>query len=214
MFTGLIEEVGKLQEVVKNGKGYRIKVQCNKVLEDIKIGASISTNGICLTVVEYGDNYYKADIMDVTAKLTGIHSITPGSLINLERALLPTDRLGGHILQGHVDCGGRVERITYGDNLFLLEISVPSEYVKYIVSKGSIGVNGISLTVAEISGNIFTLSIIPETLRETNLKELKEGDIVTVECDIIGKYVEKLMVQADDTKEKGITEEFLKKYDF
>ena len=196
MFTGIVEEIGK----IKSFDGKRLVVECSIVLDGTKLGDSIAINGCCQTVVEIGNNYFSADVSSETLKIT--KGFKTGEKVNLERALTPQTRMGGHIVQGHIDGVAKY----LGDMRF----EVSSELNKYIVYKGSITVNGVSLTVSKSEKNIFSVAIIPHTLENTNLKDLRIGDFVNIETDILGRYVEKFL----STQNNNITEDFLKENGF
>lgn len=196
MFTGIVEETG----FIKSFDGHKLIVECSKVLENTQIGDSIAIDGCCQTVVEMSLNTFSADVSAETLKIT--KGFTTGECVNLERALTPQTRMGGHIVQGHIDGTGKY----LGDMTF----EVPKELDKYIVYKGSITVNGVSLTVSKNQNNTFSVAIIPHTLENTNLKYLKIGDLVNIETDILGRYVEKFL----STKNNNITEDFLKENGF
>lgn len=196
MFTGIVEEIGK----IKSFDGKRLVVECSKVLEGTRLGDSISINGCCQTVVSMSSNSFSADVSAETLRVT--KGFKAGENVNLERALTPQTRMGGHIVQGHVDGVARY--------LGEMRFEVPKELDKYIVYKGSITVNGVSLTVSRSEGNTFCVAIIPHTLENTNLKDLKTGDLVNIETDILGRYVEKFL----STKDNNLTEDFLKENGF
>lgn len=188
MFTGIAEELGKVVEFRQNSSTTKVKIACKKVLEDTKLGDSIMTDGVCLTVTELTDSYYKADIMAESLRKTKFDRSLLGKEVNLERALRFSDRLDGHIVQGHVDGVGRL--ISINKNVYRFKTS--RDISKYIVNKGSIAIDGISLTVSFEQGDIFEVSLIPETLARTNLKNKKVGDLVNLETDIFSRIVEKL----------------------
>ncbi len=193
MFTGLIEEIGKLALIENIPGGKRIKIYASKILCDAKVDDSICVNGVCLTVTRYENDHFWVDAVGDTLDKTTISKLRTGAELNLERALRLSDRLGGHILQGHANGIGSVTQITkLGENYFM-EITVPAEFEKYIIQEGSIAVDGISLTIARLNGNKVGLSVIPHTWNGTNLKSRKIGDNVNIEVDIIAKYVEKLL---------------------
>ena len=192
MFTGLVEEVGK----VRNISGSDLTVSCFEVLKGTKLGDSISINGCCQTVVSMTNDSFTVNVSDETFGITNFKYLKSGEEVNLERALTPTTRMGGHIVQGHVDCLAKY----LGDMKFEVEDS------KYIVYKGSIAVNGVSLTVASLENNVFSVAIIPHTLDNTNFKNLKVGDLVNIETDILGRYVEKFLSTGNNSK---IDENFL-----
>ncbi len=188
MFTGIAEELGIVKEFKQKSDTVEIKISCKKVLEDTKLGDSIMTDGVCLTVTEMADSYYKADIMNESLKKTKFDRSLLGKEVNLERALRFSDRLDGHIVQGHVDGVGRL--ISINKNVYRFKTT--REIGKYIVNKGSITIDGISLTVSYEQDDIFEVSLIPETLSRTNLKNRRVGDLVNLETDILSRIVEKL----------------------
>lgn len=196
MFTGIVEEIGK----IKSFNGEKLVVECKKVLENTQLGDSIAIDGCCQTVVDLTSNTFSTDVSPETLRI--IKGFKAGELVNLERALTPQSRMGGHIVQGHVDGVARY--------LGEMRFEVPKELDKYIVYKGSITINGVSLTVAQNERNTFAVAIIPHTLENTNLKTLKTGDFVNIETDIVGRYVEKFL----STKDNNLTEDFLKENGF
>ena len=212
MFTGIVEEVGTVAALEKRGEKIVLRVMAQTVLEDTKIGDSIATNGVCLTVTSMAEGSFTADMMTVTAKKSALDQLRPGSAVNLERALLPTSRMGGHIVQGHVDTVGKVEGIEPNEGGYLLHIGVEPHWAPYFVAQGSVTLNGVSLTLARAGRHDFSVSLIPETLRSTNLGELKPGDPITVEFDIVGKY---LLRQNDVAEEaSSLDMNFLRKHGF
>lgn len=215
MFTGLIEEVGEIRNIKQGSKSCILTIGCKDVLENTKVGDSIAVNGVCLTVTTLGAGEYTADVMSETIQRSSLGQLKPGTKVNLERAMAADGRFGGHIVSGHIDGTGTVEEIVWDDNAVWYTISAKPALLRYIVEKGSIAIDGISLTVAYVDDHCFKVSIIPHTRQETNLTEKKIGSIVNLECDVIGKYVEKLMQpKEEEKKESRITEEFLKKYGF
>lgn len=188
MFTGIAEELGMVKEFKQKSDTVEIKISCQKVLEDTKLGDSIMTDGVCLTVTEMTDSYYKADIMNESLKKTKFDRSLLGKEVNLERALRFSDRLDGHIVQGHVDGVGRL--ISINKNVYRFKTT--RDIGRYIVNKGSIAIDGISLTVSYEQDDIFEVSLIPETLSRTNLKNRRVGDLVNLETDILSRIVEKL----------------------
>lgn len=188
MFTGISTELGKLAEFRQKSDHVEVKIICSGVLEDLKIGDSIMTDGVCLTVKEFGPDYYKADLMKESLDKTKFDSSLLGKFVNLERALRFSDRLDGHIVQGHVD--GVAKLIGINKNVY--RFKTDRKICKYIVNKGSVCIDGISLTVSAESADIFEVSLIPETITNTNFKYKKIGDAVNIETDIIGRFVEKL----------------------
>ena len=218
MFTGLIEEVGTIQNVRRGARSCVLTIGCKKVLEGSQIGDSIAVNGVCLTVTNMGGSYYTADGMAETMNRSSLRQLSTGASVNLERAMPANGRFGGHIVSGHIDGTGTVQSIEPDDNAIWYTIAAKPNLLRYIVEKGSITIDGISLTVAYVDEHCFKVSIIPHTQQVTALHDRGVGDIVNLECDIIGKYVEKLLQPAaaeeETKKEIGITEDFLKKYGF
>lgn len=195
MFTGISTELGKVQEFRQKSDHVEVKISCREVLEDLKLGDSIMTDGVCLTVKEYGPDYYKADLMKESLDKTKFSPAILGKYVNLERALRFSDRLDGHIVQGHVDGIGKL----IGINKNVYRFKTDRKICKYIVNKGSVCIDGISLTVSAESVETFEVSLIPETIANTNFKYKKIGDAVNIETDIIGRFVEKLY--KNDSKE-------------
>lgn len=193
MFTGIIEELGKVISVSKIDKSMKLKVGCHKVTDNILIGDSVAVNGVCLTVTAFGSDYFEADISYETIDVTSLKNVKSGSYVNLERALTLSSRLGGHIVQGHVDGLGKILSITKYGSSYILKISYPSEISNYIVQKCSIAVDGISLTVAKMDSNSFEVAVIPHTFENTVLKYKNSGDTVNLESDILSRYVEKML---------------------
>ncbi|CUT03391.1 riboflavin synthase [Candidatus Kryptobacter tengchongensis] len=195
MFTGIIEEVGKVKSVVQKGKARVFAISSEKLLNDIKIGDSVAVNGVCLTVFEKLNEYFKVEAVEETIKKTNLGNLKTGDRVNLELSLKLGDRLGGHIVLGHVDTTGVIENILKLKNSWIFEIKFPSEFRKYIIPKGSIAVDGISLTIAEVDDGKFKVSIIPFTWENTNLKFKRSGDRVNLEFDFFGKYIESFLKQ-------------------
>ena len=193
MFTGLVEEVGKVRGILKRSGGVQLRVECSKVIEDSKVGDSICVNGVCLTVVEVKGSSLTFFLSPETLKRSSLYLLKVGDFVNLERALKLSDRLGGHILQGHVDATTKVTGIKREGESFRFTFALPRNFAHLLVEKGSIGVDGISLTVASISPNSFSVAVIPHTYENTNLKLKRTGDLVNLEFDIIGKYVERML---------------------
>ena len=203
MFTGIIEETGKIKSLNTNS----VTIFANKVLQDIRIGDSIAVNGICLTVTDFDKTSFSADVSKETFKVTNFYSLKLNSLVNLERAMRLQDRFGGHIVSGHIDCTATV---LYNKSLIdfnELTIKLNEDYSKYIVKKGSICINGVSLTVNSIENNVLSVMLIPQTLSNTNLLSLEVNDIVNIETDILAKYLEKIQNKGNSTSH--ITEELL-----
>lgn len=217
MFTGIIEEIGEIQSIKKGDKSSRLSIKANKVLRDTKIGDSISTNGVCLTVTSISSSKFEADVMAETLRKSNLGDLKPLDKVNLERALSIKGRLGGHIVSGHIDGVGKIVSFTKEDNAVWITIKAPFEILKYVVLKGSIAIDGVSLTVAYVDDERFKVSIIPHTGEETILLNKKTGETVNLECDVIGKYVEKLLKldgKKAEVKENTITEDFLKNNGF
>lgn len=193
MFTGIIEEVGRIEKVVSGQKSSRIRVRAKKVLEDTILGDSIAVCGVCLTVTQLDREWFDADVMAETMRRTKLGDFKPGSLVNLERALQLKSRLGGHMVSGHIDGVGTIRSMEKEENAVWLTISASQSLLRYIIEKGSVAIDGASLTVAYVDDFLFKVSIIPHTADQTTLLRLKIGEKVNLECDIIGKYVEKLL---------------------
>lgn len=193
IFTGLIIEIGRVRSVDRRADGAYLVIQAQKVLEGTRIGDSISINGVDLTVVAMGKDFFEADASVETLKRSTLGGFRPGIRVNLERALAVGERLGGHMVQGHVDGTGELLSVTPEGNSYRMRFRFPRELGRYIAMKGSITVDGISLTVAGLGGDWFEVAIIPHTWRETILSELKNGDGVNLEVDVLAKYVERLM---------------------
>ena len=208
MFTGIIEETGRVKTITQN----RITVEAKIVTEGTKPGDSIAVNGVCLTVTKIGKDFFDADISPETLSVTALDNLKSGSLINLERAVQVGARLGGHIVTGHVDGTGSGKYIKKEGGFYNIAIEIPSELTKYVVKKGSITVNGMSLTVADINTDIVSIAVIPHTFENTNLKNLQVGENVNIETDILAKYVEKFLSTSDN--KSGISMEFLMKHGF
>lgn len=215
MFTGIIEEIGTVRAIMKSEKGARISIDARKVLEDVKLGDSICTNGACLTVTDFTASNFTVDVMAETIRRSNLGALSPGAQVNLERAMKASDRFGGHIVSGHIDGTGKIINIQKEDNAVWVTISADRGILKYIISKGSIAIDGISLTVAYVDDSSFRVSIIPHTKEETTLLRKKIGDAVNLECDLVGKYIEKLMSYGDDKQAKsGIDMDLLRNNGF
>jgi riboflavin synthase len=193
MFTGLVEETGIVLNKVKTGDAYQLSFKANVVMSDLKIGSSIAINGCCLTVVKLDADSFTVDTIEETLKKTNLGALQNGQRVNLERSLKADARLGGHFVLGHVDTTGKVEEIKELSNSHFLTISFPSSFCKYLIYVGSVAIDGISMTVAEIKGNSFSVGIIPHTWQETVLSDKKTGDTVNLEFDVLGKYVDRIM---------------------
>ena len=202
MFTGIIEELGTLKSL----NGGRIEITCAKILEDIKIGDSICTNGICLTVTDFAENYFAADVMPETFRKTSLENLNIGGAVNLERAMKVGDRFGGHIVSGHIDGVGKISNIRTDGNAIFINISAESKLLKQIAAKGSVALDGISLTVVDADTENFSVSMIPHTRAVTNFKFKRVGSVVNIETDILAKYIERLMTFKTSSE---ITKDFL-----
>ncbi len=214
MFTGIVEEVGTISGIRRGAHSAVLTIACEKVLEGTKIGDSIAVNGICLTVTSLAAGSFTADVMHETLNRSSLAQCTSGSHVNLERAMAADGRFGGHIVSGHVDGTGCVTRLRRDDTAIWYTVACEPALLRYIVEKGSITIDGISLTVADVTEHDFSISAIPHTVAQTVLRERHEGDTVNLECDIIGKYVEKLLKPADTPAKSSITREFLAEYGF
>jgi riboflavin synthase len=197
VFTGIVEELGVVQGLEDQGDAVRLTVRGPHVLGEAALGDSIAVNGCCLTVAERDQDTFTTDVMRETLDKTSLGVLEPGSRVNLERAVTPQTRLGGHIVQGHVDGTGTLVRRTPSEHWELVEVSLPADLARYLVPKGSVTVDGISLTVVEVRENSFTVSLIPETLARTTLGFKQPGDPVNLEVDVIAKYVERLLTHDD-----------------
>lgn len=210
MFTGLIQEIGEVISISSMEKSIKIKIKANKVLKEIKLGDSIATNGVCLTVIEYSDNYFVADCMFETMKRSNLKNLTVGAKINLEKSLTLATPLGGHLVTGDVDCEGEIISIIKEGIAKIYEINVDRKYMKYIVEKGRVTIDGASLTVMLLKDNSFGVSLIPHSQEAITLGLKKVGDKVNVETDLVGKYIERFIFFAnEEKKESKITKGFL-----
>lgn len=214
MFTGIVEELGKIKSFERFSNGAELTVECKDILSDIKIGDSICVNGVCQTVTEFNSTSFSVMLSDETLNVTNFSDTKQGDYVNLERALALNSRLGGHIVSGHIDCTGRLISLKKLSNFYNLEFEIPQENSKYVVYKGSVTIDGISLTVAEVNENRLTVAIIPHTYENTVLKYLKTRDSVNIETDILAKYVEKLLGFKDNKTKDTINMEFLKENGF
>lgn len=210
MFTGIVEEMGTVRRLNQSPNRCELELSASKVLEGTQIGDSIAVNGVCLTVIRLGEEHFTADVMPETLRRSNLGQLKPGSKVNLERAMAANGRFGGHIVAGHIDGTGKILAMQPEGNAVLVTISATPELLRYVVEKGSIAIDGISLTVAKVSHTDFTVSLIPHTGEETTLLRHRPGEIVNLETDIIGKYVEKLM----QPKSGGVTMELLQQNGF
>ena len=198
MFTGIIEEVGHVKSLHRGAKSFTLEIEAEKVLEGTLVGDSIATNGVCLTVTSLTGHGFTADVMPETVSRTALGELVSGSPVNLERALSLQTRLGGHIVSGHIDGTGRITDRRQDDTALWLTIECDSKLLRYIIEKGSVTLQGVSLTVARVDARSFAVSLIPHTQAATTLHQAKVGDLVNIENDIIAKYVEKLLGKAPD----------------
>ncbi len=207
MFTGICEECGSIRQITDTGGGRRLTIKAAVVLDGSKVGDSIAVDGICLTATSLGKDFFTADVSEETLRYTVLGQKRPGDTVNLERALRVGDRLGGHIVAGHVDGTGKVKRIERDGDSYLYTFTADKNNMHFIIKKGSITVNGISLTVAELTDDDFSIEVIPHTLSVTNIGRLKPGDTVNLENDMIGKYVEHFL--SEKNERHGLTYEML-----
>lgn len=217
LFTGIVEEIGTVRSIQNGHLSSRLTIDADVVLEDVHEGDSICVNGVCLTVTSYGKGVFTADVMGETLRRSSLGALIKGSHVNLERALSLTSRLGGHIVSGHIDATGTIVSVRKEATAHWFTIEASDKLLRYIVEKGSIAIDGISLTVASVDEKSFQVSIIPHTSQHTTLLEKKAGDIVNLECDLIGKYVEKLMQKTKEEPNQsstGLTTGFLAQHGF
>lgn len=220
MFTGIIEEIGEVSSIKKGAQSAVITIRAKKVLEDMHLGDSVSVNGVCLTTVFIDKSAYSADVMHETLRRTNLGELKGGSRVNLERAMAADGRFGGHMVAGHVDGTGTISSMTKDDNAIWITVDTEPSILKYIIEKGSIAIDGISLTVASVTDKNFSVSVIPHTGLHTTLLDKKPGDTVNLENDLVGKYVEKLLhfggekETGTEAKKSKITMEFLADHGF
>ena len=215
MFTGLIEDKGTVLTLKKGAKAAEIAVRSEKITGDLHTGDSVSVNGVCLTVTRIRDDVFYVDAVPETMNRSNLGGLSTGSPVNLERALKVGDRLGGHMVSGHVDALGTIQHIEKDENAVWFTMKMDSENIKYLVPKGSVAVDGISLTVVDVVGETFTVSVIPLSLKETILSNKAVGDTVNIECDMTAKYIERFFTwKSSKTDKKGISMDDLTKYGF
>ena len=215
MFTGIIEEAGIVQGINRGVNSTVLTIKGDIIFEDLKLGDSVSVNGVCLTASSLSGNSFSADVMNETLRRSSINSLKVGSKVNLERAMIADGRFGGHIVSGHIDGTGSIDEIRNDGNALVYKIKAPAGIMKYIVEKGSAAIDGVSLTVTSVAEEFFEVSIIPHTVKLTILSEKSVGDIVNIENDIIGKYTERLMgFQRTEKSKSNITMEFLTEYGY
>lgn len=213
MFTGIVEEIGIIKQIKNNSLGLDIDIQANEIFSDLKIGDSVSVNGCCQTVTKISNNIFSIQAVSETVNLTNFKDLKINSEVNLERALTLNSRLGGHIVSGHIDGIGKVISIENRGNSIIFQIYAPENIMKYLIYKGSVTINGVSLTICELNQDNFKVSIIPHTFANTTFKDLKINSEVNLEPDILAKYIEKLLGKQDNAK-KEITLEFLQENGF
>lgn len=214
MFTGIIEEIGYVKRINQQSRSAQIEIKADKVLGDVAVGDSIAVNGVCLTVVAFDSQHFTADVMPETVSKTNLRELKPGSPVNLERALQLGGRLGGHIVQGHVDAIGTIVEKQILEIAIIYRIATEPELLQYVVPKGSVAIDGISLTVVDVFQDSFTVSLIPHTAHETVLGEKKPGDRVNLESDIIGRYVKHLMNRNHGEERQALNLSFLAEHGF
>jgi riboflavin synthase len=215
MFTGIIEAIGRIKKIEPVGGDMRLHVDAGSLdMSDVQLGDSIAVNGVCLTAIEFDNKHFVADVSNETIALTSLKDLATGSEVNLEKALLPTTRLGGHLVSGHVDGLGEVLAIKEASRSIQLLIRAPEELKHYIAMKGSICIDGTSLTVNKITNNDFEINIVPHTQQRTIIKNYKPGTKINLEVDLIARYLERLLMKQDDTENSGITLETLAKAGF
>lgn len=205
MFTGIVEEIGTVSSVTPGATSLQLTIQCTKVLTDVNKGDSIAVNGVCLTVADYTDRYFTADVMPETVKATTLHELRSGSAVNLERAMAANGRFGGHFVSGHVDGTGEVVSVQQKENAIYMEIGISSELLNYFIPKGSVTVDGTSLTVFGITDRGFIISLIPVTQADSIIGRKQMGDKVNVECDMLAKYIERLLSKKEEKPQGGVT---------
>ena len=210
MFTGIIEEIGTIRAIQWGSKSAILTIGASTILEDVKIGHSINTNGACLTVTTFTKSEFSVDVMAETMRKTNLNLLKTGSAVNLERALRLSDRLGGHMVSGHIDGTGKITQVVQEEIATWFTIHAEKEILRYIIKKGSVAIDGISLTVADMSDSSFKVSIIPHTAKETTLLSKREGEIVNIENDLTAKYIEKFMTSEKNEVKRDIDLGFLK----
>ncbi|TCT19060.1 riboflavin synthase alpha chain [Melghiribacillus thermohalophilus] len=210
MFTGIVEEVGTIKQIHREREAMEMDIQCRKMLEDIQIGDSISVNGVCLTVTRFDASSFSVDVMPETFQATSLKSLGRGDAVNLELAMAAGGRFGGHFVTGHVDGTGVIKNRYSRENALYMEISLPGDLTKYMLSKGSVAVDGTSLTIFDLTDSSFTISLIPHTQEVTILSRKSQGDVVNIECDMLTKYVYRMLNRSAEKRAGGITMEDLK----
>lgn len=212
MFTGIIEEIGIIKQIDKISGGMRLFIECSKILDDVKVDDSISVNGVCLTVTKMTTNGFWLDAVGETLNKTTLKNVNPFEKVNLERALRLSDRLGGHLVQGHVNGLGKISQIKKLGENYYLEIELPAQLIKYTISEGSIAIDGISLTIAKLQQNKLGISVIPHTWDNTNLRFKKINELVNIETDFLAKYIENFVrLKNEEPGENKFTDQWFKK---
>ncbi|GGF21301.1 riboflavin synthase subunit alpha [Halobacillus andaensis] len=214
MFTGIVEEIGSIKGIKTKTEAMELSIKAKDILNDVNLGDSISINGVCLTVTSYTDQSVEFDVMPETFRATNLHELQQGSPVNLERAMAAGGRFGGHLVSGHIDGTGQIVSKTPESNAVYYEIELPDELIKYFVYKGSIAVDGTSLTVFGVNENRVTISLIPHTMEHTVLGNKGPGDRVNIECDMIGKYVAHFLGKDEPDEKSQMTKEFLSENGF
>ena len=209
MFTGIVEEIGTVKNIVKKGKTLLLTINASAILEDVHLGDSISVNGVCLTVTDFTKNEFSVDVMPETFQASNLSTLVSSQKVNLERAMAANGRFGGHIVSGHIDGTGKIVSVNAMENAVMYKINIPSSFAKYCLQKGSITIDGTSLTIFEVETDIVTISLIPHTRSHTILGSKKVGDVVNIEFDLLGKYVEKMLGMNETKKSSTITTSFL-----
>jgi riboflavin synthase len=210
MFTGIIEDIGTIEKVSPISGGISLTIRSKKIIEDIAVNDSVCIDGVCLTVTKFDENSFLVDAVGATLEKTTFNKVKADTLVNLERSVKLSDRLGGHLVQGHVNGIGIITEIKKLGENYLVKIVIPEELERYLIKEGSIAINGISLTIAELNKSEISISVIPHTWQNTNLKNKKVNEKVNVEIDILAKYVEKLLAKNNNNPDKNITEGWLK----
>jgi riboflavin synthase len=215
MFTGIIEEIGVVERIMQQGEAIQLTLQANKILGDVNLGDSIAVNGVCLTVTSFDKKKFSADIMPETVRATSLQLLRKGSHVNLERAMAAGGRFGGHFVSGHVDGIGTIVKKTRVSNAVYYEIEIPEDLRKFVLPKGSMCVDGTSLTVFGTTDNTFTISLIPHTMSETILGAKDSGDIVNLECDMLAKYIEQFInLREKKAPKSSLSEGFLREHGY
>ncbi len=217
MFTGIIEELGTIEKIQQKNEAIVMTIRASKILEDVNLGDSIAVNGVCLTVTSFTSNEFTVDLMPETVRATSLRMLKKGSKVNLERAMAANGRFGGHFVSGHVDGIGTIVKKEPLDNAVYYEIEIPETLRPYILLKGSVAIDGTSLTIFKVTNKTFTVSIIPHTLSETIIGSKGPGDIVNIECDMLAKYIEQFLnyrFQGENKNQSSITTSFLEENGF